>query len=357
MTVLGPVPVDQLGVTLPHEHLHIDLTAYVDELARFRRDPEIDNPVELGNLAAVRSNPYGNRDNCLLDDDELALAEVARFRQAGGHTIVDLTNPDIGRAPTNLQDISRASGINIVAGCGHYVNFAQPDYVAEQTMGQIADWITREIEEGIAGSGVRPGIIGEIGTTSPLHANEEKVLRAAARAHSRTGLTVSVHVHPPTRAGHDVLDILADEGMDLHRVVLCHLDAALAHLDIDLSEAIDYQASLAARGAFVEFDLCGNSGYFTDGRNSWWLPSDLDRCRAIARLIDAGHIGSLLISQDVGHKHYLSSYGGWGFAHVLTQFKDMLASVGVESDEHKRIVRDNPAVMLTGDVDARNLRG
>ena len=56
----------------------------------------------------------------------------------------------------------------------------------------------------------------------------------------------------------------------------------------------------------------------------------------------------MLISQDVGHKHYLSEYGGWGFAHVLTVFKDMLADFGVDSAAHDTITVANPARMLTG---------
>jgi phosphotriesterase-related protein len=174
------------------------------------------------------------------------------------------------------------------------------------------------------------------------------VLRAAATAQKHTGLALSVHVHPPTRAGHDVLDLLEGEGVDLRRVVLCHIDAALAHNDIGFADAVEYQRSLAARGAFIEFDLYGNSGYFTDGANSWWLPSDRERAKAIARLADSGHADSVLISQDVGHKHYLSEYGGWGFAHVLTVFKDMLADFGVGSAAHEMITVTNPARMLTG---------
>lgn len=350
MTVLGRIAGDELGVTLPHEHLLIDLSAYVEELSRFQPSAQLEAPVGLTNLGTVRGNPYANRDNCVLDSTDLAVREIELFTRAGGRSIVDLTNSDIGRSPGQLRAIAEASGVHIVAGSGHYVNFAQPDRVRAQSLGQIADALTDEIENGIGESGVRPGIIGEIGTTMPLHPNEEKVLRASARAHARTGLTIAVHVHPPTRSGHDVLDILEDEGVDLRRVMLCHLDAALAHNDIEFDDAVEYQVSLARRGAYIAYDLCGNSGYFTDGANSWWLPSDRERCKAIARIVDAGFAGSLLISHDVGHKHYLSEYGGWGFAHVLTVFRDMLSAFGVGDQVHSQIVSENPARMLTGAV-------
>ena len=349
MTVLGPVPAGDLGVTLPHEHLFIDLGAYVDELAKYQVSPILDDDVRLGNLNAIRANPYGNRINCVLDDVELACREVELFRRAGGETIVDVTNRDIGSSPDRLREVSRRTGVNIVAGVGHYVNFAQGAEVQGRSVSQIADGLVDEIENGIAASDVRPGIIGEIGTTWPLHPNEEKVLRAAALAQRQSGLAISVHVHPPTRSGHGILDILEDEGVDLSRVVLGHVDAALAHPDVDFDEAVAYHRSLAERGAFIEYDLCGNSGFFTDGANSWWLPSDRERCKALGQLVRQGFAQSLLISQDVGHKHYLAEYGGWGYAHVLTAFKAMLADFGVDSITHDQVTRRNPARMLAGE--------
>jgi phosphotriesterase-related protein len=348
MTVRGLVPVSELGVTLPHEHLLIDLSAYVDELARLHPSETIDDEITLGSLDAIRRNPYGNRTNCLLDSRDLAIRELQFFKEAGGRTVVDATNPDIGSDPEALRAISEATDIHIVAGCGHYIHFAHPPNFSERTVDELAESLVDEIENGLMGTSVRPGMIGEIGTTSPMHPDEEKMLRAAARAHLRTGLTISVHVHPPKRSAHEALDVLEEEGVALNRVVLDHVDSALAHSDIGFEDAVSYHRSLAIRGAWVEFDLCGNSGFFTDGTNSWWLPSDRERCMAIAQLVHDGHAGSLLISQDVGHKHYLREYGGWGYAHVLTTFKDMLESFGVDAATHERITVKNPANMLTG---------
>jgi phosphotriesterase-related protein len=348
MTVLGPVPATDLGPTLPHEHLFIDLLGYVDELQRHYPSPFVDDKLGLANLGMLRQNPYANRDNCILDDPELALREVERFRQLGGRTIIDQTNGDIGSSPELLRQVSERTGVNVIAGLGHYVNFLHKTDLASMEVDAIADDLIDQIENGLVGSSVRPGIIGEIGTTHPMHPTERKSLRAAARAQRHTGLTIAVHVHPPTRGGHAVLDILEDEGVDLSRVVLCHLDASLAHNGVELPEAVDYQISLARRGAYIEYDLCGNSGFFSDGTNSWWLPSDRERCKGIAALVDEGFEDKLLISQDVGHKHYLTEFGGWGYAHVLTDFKNMLASFGVDAQVHDTITRKNPARMLVG---------
>jgi phosphotriesterase-related protein len=348
MTVRGPVAASDLGPVLPHEHIFIDLNCYVDELARHRALPIVDEPVSLANLKIVKNDPYANRDNCLLDDPELMISELMEFKDAGGGTVVDLTNADLGPQPEKLVEVSERTGLHIVQGAGHYVSFAHPAELASWDIQKIEDRFVKEIEVGFGDTGIRAGIIGEIGTLSPIHPDEEKVLRAAARAHHRTGLTISVHVHPPTRGAFEVLDILEEEEVDLTRVVLGHLDTALAHDDIDIAQAIDYHKQLADRGPYIEYDLCGNTSFFSEGTHSWWFPSDRERCRGIASLIDAGHGDQVLISQDVGHKYYLSSYGGWGFAHVMTLFKDMLATAGVGDDWHDRITRANPRRMLTG---------
>lgn len=349
MTVLGPVKATELGPTLPHEHIYIDLLPMVDEFARHRPTPFLNEQVKFTNVGALRQNPYANRDNCILDDEEVAVRELERFIEAGGRTVVDVTNHDIGSSPARLRKLAERLSINIIAGCGYYVNFTHKENLAALTMEEIAETLISGITEGLEGTDVKPGIIGEVGTTHPIHPAEEKSLRAAARAYHETGLTISVHVHCPTRGGHEVLDILGDEDVPMNRVVLGHQDAALAHNDIEFPQAIEYHISLAKRGAFIEYDLCGNGGFFTDGSNSWWLPSDRERCKGIAALVEAGFTDSLLISQDVGHKHYLTEYGGWGYSHVLTDFKLMLESFNVDQTIHDAITRLNPARMLTGE--------
>jgi phosphotriesterase-related protein len=348
MTVRGPVAASELGPVLPHEHVFIDLNLYVEELGRFKELPIVDDPVDLSTLKTVRNDPYSNRDNCVLDDPELMIEELMEFKNAGGGTVVDLTNADLGPQPEKLKLVSERTGLNIVLGNGHYVSFGQPPELASWDIQTIENRLVDEIENGFGDTGIRPGIIGEIGTTMPIHPDEEKVLRAAARAHHRTGLTITVHVHPPTRGGFEVLDILAQEEVDLTRVVLGHVDTALAHDDIDITEAIEYHKQLAERGPYIEYDLCGNSNLFSDGAHSWWFPSDRERCKGLAALIEAGFGEQLLISQDVGHKFYLSSFGGWGFAHVLTLFKGMMERAGISEEWHNRITHDNPRRMLTG---------
>jgi phosphotriesterase-related protein len=348
MTVLGPVDADSLGVTLPHEHLLIDLSCYLEKPSEASELAHFEAPVRLENLGKVRRSPYGNRDNCLLTDIELAVAEAIDFKGVGGGTICDLTNADLGRDPLALREIAARTGLNVIAGCGHYLEMAQPSRLRELTASQLGVELVREVHEGIDDTGVRPGVIGEIGTGDPITAAEVKVLQAAAIAQKATGLPISVHVHPSGRRGHDVLDHLAAAGADLSAVVLGHLDASIAHPGSSVDDAVAYISSLAARGCFVEFDLCGNDGFFYTKSASWWLPSDRERAAAAAKLATAGHGDRLLFSQDVGHKHYLTRYGGWGYRHVPSVFATILRASGISNDDIRSFLVDNPRRMLLG---------
>src|SRR5213079_2240859 len=154
--------------------------------------------------------------------------------------------------------------------------------------------LVREIEHGLAGTDVRPGIIGEIGTSSPIHPDEEKSLRVAAAAQRRTGLSINVHVAIAFREALRALDVLEAAGADLSRVVISHLDQ-----QIDL----DYHRAVLQRGAYVEYDCFGSEVYFDhDGRAE---PSDRERLKALLELLDAGWTGRLLISHDVCTKMQL----------------------------------------------------
>jgi phosphotriesterase-related protein len=350
MTVLGPLGADQLGITLPHEHVFCDITCLCPQPDSEHRREFLEQPVEMGILGLLRRNPLLNRDNCLLTDAALAIEEVLEFKELGGGTIVDLTSEKaVGRDPVALQAVARATGVNIVCGCGHYLHFIHPPHVAEESMESIAEGLIFELTEGIADTGVRAGIIGEIGTSDPIHPQEAKMLKAAARAQQKTGAAVTVHCNLGTRTGAEVLRLLDAGGADLSRVVLGHVDFALGHLDMSFEGAVRYHKQLASSGCFIEYDTVGADGYFrgTGTERPFWAPSDRQRAEAIARLLDAGLGDQILISHDICLKHYLLHYGGFGYGHILREFTHNLEDAGLgEADVHRLLV-ENPARMLS----------
>jgi len=333
-----------------HEHVLIDMSCWWRQPPEIRERALAESAVEMKKLGTLRRNPLFLRDNMILNDLDLAIEELMEFRKLGGGTVVDVTLPDIGRDPRALQVASRMTGLHIIAGCGHYVYLAHPAELEEESVDSVADRFVRELTEGIGATGVRPGIIGEIGTSEPLHPREEKVLRAAARAHKATGVPITLHPPLPVRKGEHIVGILKSEGVNPERIVMGHLDFPLGHVDIGFSEAIEYLESVAELGCYLEFDCCGGELYQPElGQDEvlpFWMPSDRVRAEAIARLCQAGYGDRILLSQDICKKMDLVHYGGFGYGHVLRNFAQSLLDFGLEEKEINRFLIENPQRML-----------
>lgn len=298
MTVRGPVSATDLGPTLPHEHLFIDL------------------------LREYRGNG-------LLHDEALTLQELALFRDAGGATIIDCTSEGLGRDPAALLRVSTATGVNIVMGSGHYRRpYLDEARLDRMSVDQIAADIVRDLTEGVGGTGIRAGIIGEIGCDRYIGALEERVFRAAARAHRQTGATITTHA-ARWPVGEAQLDLLAEEGVDPGRVIIGHCD---------MVPDPAYHERLARRGAWVEFDTVQGVNEWDTQRRLGWIRS----------LFDAGLEGRLLLSQDVCLTTDLAANGGPGYAYVLTGFRQRLIAAGFPESSLKLLFEENPQRAVSG---------
>ncbi|MBA2447962.1 MAG: phosphotriesterase-related protein [Chloroflexi bacterium] len=300
MTVRGPIDPGDLGPTLPHEHLILDLF-------RISR----------------------NRDH-RFNDVPLMIEEAARFKACGGGTIVELSNHGLSPNPVGLRRISEESDLHVVMGSGWYREpYYDHQYIGQRSTRDLADDIVRDIEEGVSGTGIRPGIIGEIGADlSFVSPAEERVFRAAARAHLRTGLAITTHALE-SPVGLQQLDILEEEGADLRRVVVGHA-ATWPYLD--------YHEAIARRGAYVQFDtIRGLRPYETE-----------QQVRLTLDLIGRGYLERILLSQDNCFQSHLVAYGGNGFAFVSTTFAPMLKEAGLSDEQVRTILVENPRRVLAG---------
>jgi predicted metal-dependent phosphotriesterase family hydrolase len=301
MTVRGPIPPSQLGLTLPHEHIFLNL---------FR-------------ITRLRDQRF--------NDEQLMIDEVRRFKEAGGGTIVELSNHGLEPNPAALRRVSEATGVNIVMGCGWYREpYYDHDYIARRTTRDLtADFVT-EIDQGEPTSGVRPGIIGEIGTDLDyVSPPEEKVHRAAARAHVKTGLAITTHsLESPV--GLDQLDIFEEEGADLRRVVVGH---AATWPDPDYHEAI------ARRGAYVQFDTVrGLRRYDTD-----------QQLRLTLEFIRRGYLQHLLLSHDCCFQGHLAAFDGNGYTFIPTRCAALLKESGLADEQIQTLLVENPRRVLSGE--------
>jgi len=335
MTVRGPISAGELGVTLMHEHVFIDLSFLLDPPTAEWQQRLVDAEITLANRGLLQVDPYVNRGNLVLDDFDLAMAELAAFRQLGGGSVVDLTISGIRPQPAKLREISDRTGLHIVAGCGYYTQRSHPPEVAALPESELLELLLQEIANGLGGTDVRPGIIGEIGTSSPVHPDEAKVLRVAAAAQAKTGLAINVHVAIFRREGLAALDILEAAGADLSRVVISHLDE---------QPDTAYHRAILERGAYVEYDTFGSESYF-DGDGSA-EPSDRERVNCLLELLDAGFDDRLLISQDVCTRVQLLEYGGLGYGHILRSIVPRLRRRGVDDSTVRKLLVENPARVL-----------
>lgn len=335
-TVLGSIPAEELGVTLMHEHLLVDASAWFRKPEEATKRAIAHSSVRMEVLGALRNDPFLCLDNCRLLDEEAAIEEVSRFRYAGGCTVVDPTCRGIGRDPRALQRISRATGLHVVMGAGYYLEPSHPQHVGDMSVEAVAEEIERDVVEGI--EGVRAGIIGEIGVSKDFTPEEEKVLRGAARAQRRTEVPLEVHLPGWERRGSQVLDVVAEEGADLARTILCHMNPS--------GEDLEYQVGLAERGAWLEYDMIGMDFYYADQEAQ--SPSDQENARALGCLREAGLLGRVLLSQDVFVKIQLVRYGGTGYAHILEHFVPRLKRHGFDEKEIRTLLVDNPKNVFNG---------
>jgi phosphotriesterase-related protein len=247
-SVLGPIDTDKLGFTLMHEHLMVSSAGI----------PQV----------------YGR----LLGDDYIErIVQGLKKAKAGGiGTIVDATTFDLGRDVTVMAEASRRSGVNIIAVTGWWMEL--PRFLSGVSADQFADLFTREIEEGIAGTGIKAGLLkaaSDIGGVLPA---EEEVLRGVARAHRRTGVPIMLHSYSLGQVGRQQIAILQEEGVDLRHVKLDHSN--------DTTD-MEYLTWLLEQGCYLGMDRY-------PGRNV----SSQARTRTMKALIDAGWAHRLLPSHD-----------------------------------------------------------
>lgn len=247
-TVLGPVDAASLGFTLMHEHL---ITASPGLLRNY---PEL-----LGANLMER----------VVDD-------LKKAKEGGIDTIVDASTLDLGRSVELLAEASLRSGVNIIACTGWWLDI--PRSFAGVSAPQLADVFTREIEQGISGTNIKAGILKSASDMAGVTPETEIILRAVARAHSKTGVPIMLHSYSPGQVGRQQLAVLKEEGVDLRRVKMDHSN--------DTTD-VEYLIWLLEQGCYLGLDRY-------PGRNT----SPLARTKTMKALIGAGYINRLCPSHD-----------------------------------------------------------
>ncbi|PZF82693.1 phosphotriesterase [Jiangella anatolica] len=287
------VPADVPGTVLAHEHLVVDLTRFGDPEAR-------------------------------VSDDAAVAAELAAARTEHGlGLVVDLTGRGMGGDRARARAIAERAGVEVVVATGWYYERFHPG-------GEPGDSVVRATELLVddIGSEVRPGVIGEIGSSGSASPAERVGLLASAGAALATGLSVATHAHLG-RGALEQLDLLTSAGLPPHRICIGHQDL--------IDDQRQHQA-IAAAGAYVAFDTVGKASYQPDEK----------RIELLLALLAAGYARHVLLSNDISRDAYLTSRGGPGFGHVLGPFRAELATRGVDPPTLDLLYRANPLRWLDG---------
>jgi phosphotriesterase-related protein len=313
-TVRGPVDAGALGFTLMHEHV-------------FVRSPEVASNWPTGWDRATQVTR--------------AVERLRELKDSGIDTIVDLTVVGLGRDIEPVQEVAAQVDINIVVATGLYTYNELPHYFDYRTapfrasgVDMLDEFFIHDIENGIAGSGVRPGIL-KCATDEPgLTPGVERILRAAARVHRQTGLPISTHTHARTRRGLDQQRVFADEGVDLSRVVIGHSG--------DTTD-LDYLGELLQAGSTLGMDRFGVDAYCTTEK----------RIETVARLCESGWAQAIVLSHDAGcHMDWFDDdflhqvQPNWNFLHISHDVLPAMRQRGLSEEQITAMMVDTPRRIL-----------
>ena len=339
-TVTGAVSVDELGMTLPHEHLFGDLSEAVHPPVRLFPVDLADVPVTAEIAWLLREDPYSSRDNARIGADQgpIVADEMTAFTAAGGRTVID-SSTGTERQPTALLDLARRTGLQIVMSGGWCLSHGDVHTLTDEDVAGMTAELVGEIRDGVqlpGGERVRVGSIGEIGVGPSFTAAERATLVASCLAQVATGVPLFIHLPGWQRRGHEVLDIVAEHGVDPAAVVLCHMDPS--------GKDTVYQREIADRGVWLEFDMIAMKLNFPGEGQS---PSVQDTVEAVVGLVRDGYGDRLLLSHDMFLKAMWARNGGSGFAYVPVAFLPRLVEAGVDAATAHGLMTTNPAALFT----------
>lgn len=321
-TVLGPIKTEEMGFTLTHEHLYVDCNNIyrISYGAEKMSDEILTREMRETVMKDLQTVVFGYKDNIRFDNVDDMVRELEPFKAAGGKTIFEVTTVDLGRDPLKLKEIAEKSGVNIIMG-GTYYYYPSMDgharkLVDEEKKNELAELMIREFYEGVGDTGIKPGVLGELGLQHDDRTNNV-LMHAACIAQKETKKPLIVHYAP-----YEILDVAEEEGADVTKIVMGHWST-----DFPVEDAIK-------RGAWVSFDQIGMNfpGIIGDDR----------RADDVKYMFDKGWQDRLLLSHDIAWKVRLKKYGGEGYDDMNKNFFPKLEARGITKEQINRLMTVNP---------------
>jgi phosphotriesterase-related protein len=311
---MGSVDTADLGEVLMHEHIFV-----------LNPDIQQNYPGE-----------WGSEEQRVAD----AVEKLTALAGTGVRTIVDPTVIGLGRYIPRIQQIAAQVDVNIVVATGcytyddvpfffHYRGPALNEAVGAEVPDPMVDMFVGDIEDGIAGTGVKAGVLKCAIDHQGMTPGVERVMRAVAKAHLRTGVPITVHTHPGSQQGLAVQKVLADEGVDPRRVVLGHSG--------DTTDA-DHLSELADAGFVLGMDRFGIN-----------LDTTFEaRADIVVEMCRRGYAESMVLSQDAScyidwiEPEVMALLPQWRYTHIHEEVLPYLREHGVTDEQIRTMLVDNP---------------
>ena len=360
-TVCGPIRPEELGLTSMHDHILCDASIFrvrAKNLGIVTENPPFDpnDRLSLGNRGRIRHNMALAWDNLRLDDQEVALGEVADYKAAGGSAIMEVSVPGLRSTSQDvlaLRRISETTGVHIVAATGLYSEDSWPERFRQMTIDQYADYMQEEIENGIGDTGIKPGQI-KVAYEGPTP-QADMFLRAAVRVSRESGLSLQIHKGmflTPDDVPNIILPILAEENANPERTILCHMQTMVGGFNlmnlVSDPTAVPFNLGLLREILDKGYNICID----TFGHD-WELESlgilnspDWYLMAAVFALVKAGYAKQIVLGNDVFQKMELCRGGGHGYTRLPGYVVPALQVVGMSEVDTRQMTVDNPARIL-----------
>lgn len=298
ITVNGPIESGCMRVTYAHEHLIVKPNSKDEKYFDYT-----------------------------LDDIEKIQLEVNDFKNLNGNTIVEMTPINYGRDVLGYKRISQNSNINIICCTGFHKEEFMPEFIRRKSDEEIFDLLIKEVNEGIEGTGIRPGVI-KIGTSyNNITNNEKRIINIVSKVQIETGIPISTHCDKGTM-GVEQAEMLLENGVNPDKIILGHIDSKMD---------LEYAKKLCGLGVNICIDHVGRE---LDNEDEF-------RINMIQSLVNEGYADKIVLSGDMGKKSYLKCYNGKpGFEYILKTFKINLLKY-IDSKDIEKIMVGNPKRIFT----------
>ncbi|KAK3921547.1 Phosphotriesterase-related protein [Frankliniella fusca] len=343
-SVLGPVAADKLGRTLTHEHLSLNYGDF------YRAPPsvfksEIERSLSLDNIGLIKQYPYASKENITFfgaEVDAAVLYDVNLFKLAGGGTIVENTTHGLKRQVKQMENISKNTGVNIIAGCGYYLDNTQSGSVRAMSEEDMFNSMVSEMTVGCADyPSVKCGVIGEVASDWPITDFEKRAIRATAQAQNYLRCPVTFHPGRNPEAPFEIMRLYLEAGGSVNRAIMSHLERTF----VEKEQFLEF----AKLGSFCQLDLFGTECSWYQLHTNFDMPSDAERIKIFSWFKGEGNIEQLLGSHDIHTRHRLVKFGGHGYAHLFANVVPKMIMRGFTQEEVDTITIENPRAWLTGE--------